>query len=213
MVVRPRVLRYWYGLLTSTDRHLFEAAADRGIAASFQYPGSPALKLVSVYLESGSPLQGPSALMITQVCTFLKAWGKEFVVGGDFNCLPSTFLRSRLTETIDVQIFAPESTSGTCKGEKGRSRVIDFFLVASGPSNAVKAVSVVPSAGMSPHSSVALEFIPRVGSTQFRKLMKGPKLPTKRVIGPLPRSKPWGRARHIAQWALWLALLVWFRRR
>jgi len=36
--------------------------------------------------------------------------------------------------------------------------------------------------------------------------MKAPKLPTKRVFGPIARTRSWGRMRHIAQWALWFAL-------
>jgi hypothetical protein len=53
-----------FGLI---DRHVFEAAAHRGLAATFQYPGTPDVKLVCLYLESGSPLQGPSALLCGQV--------------------------------------------------------------------------------------------------------------------------------------------------
>ena len=190
-----------FGLI---DRHVFEAAAHRGLAATFQYPGTPDVKLVCLYLESGSPLQGPSALLCGQVCSFLKAWDSLFVIGGDFNCLPATFLRSKLMESINTQLFAPGGTVGTCKGKKGRTRTIDYFLVDPALSCAVKSVAIVSKGGMSPHSPVCLEFIPRVGSTQVRKLMKAPRLPTKRIIGPIAKAKSWGGVRRIAQWALWL---------
>ena len=144
--------------------------------------------------------------MIGQICSFLRTWGKEFIIGGDFNCLPVTFLRANLTDSIDAQVVAPTGVGGTCKGQKGRTRVIDYFLVSSSLVSAVQGVAIIPKAGISPHSPVSVDFVPRLGATQVRKLMKAPKLPTKRVFGPIARTRSWGRMRHIAQWALWIAL-------
>jgi exonuclease III len=191
-----------FGLI---DKHVFEASTHRGIAGTFQYPGTPELKLVSLYLESGSPLQGDSARLVKQAVGFLQTWAKPFIIGGDFNCTPCTLQKSRLTEGLDAQVVAPPEKYGTCKGQKGRSRVIDYFLVSGSLVKAVNEIRVIPMAGISPHSPVAITFAARVGSMQVRKLMKAPKLPTKRIIGPLAKCKSWGRMLFIAQWALWLA--------
>jgi len=136
-----------FGLFES---HGFSSAEHRGLSATFQYPGSPDIKLVSVYLESGSPLQGPSALMIGQICSSLRTWGKEFIIGGAFNCLPVTFLRANLTDSINAQVVAPTGVGGTCKGQKGRTRVIDYFCVSSSLVSAVQGVAIIPKAGISP---------------------------------------------------------------
>jgi exonuclease III len=197
------LVRAEFGLI---EKHVFEASTHRGLAGTFQYPGTPEIKLVSLYLESGSPLQGESGNLVKQVTAFLRNWAKPFIIGGDFNCTPCTLLKSRLIENLDAQVVAPSGPNcNTCKGQNGRSRVIDFFLVSVSLVKAVSSIRVVPKAGMSPHCPVAVSFEPRIGSMQVRKLMKAPKLPTKRIIGPLAKGKSWGRLLTIAQWAFWLA--------
>ena len=124
----------------------------------------------------------------------------DFILGGDFNCLPSVVRRSQAAKVLNAQIVAPNDKKGPCKGRLGRSRVIDYFLVPINLKHAVDKVEIIcrTKSKTSPHSPVLLTFCPRPSSVQVRKLDEPAALPTDRLPGPLQVNPAWRSFRVVA---------------
>ena len=121
---------------------LQQARTAASLPCSMSHGFQPML-VATVYLESGAPLTGHSAEVLAQVGERLSEFKGEFFLGGDFNCVPSVFLRSNAATLLQAKVVAPVSDTGTCKDKFGRSRVIDHFVVSSGLKDAIDSVSII----------------------------------------------------------------------
>ena len=165
-------------------------------------PGHGSIRVASLYLKCGEPLQGISALLLKETADILATWSGAFLVGGDFNCSPAAFAKSNAPDILKSGVIAPDGMRGTCTGKKGKSRVIDYFCMSKCLAVALQSISVTMFAGTSPHRPVVAKFPPRLKSLQIRKILKAPRLPTQRIFDPLWEVDDWERNTTIANIAL-----------
>ena len=109
----------------------------------------------------------------------IRRWGKQWVIGGDFNCTPEELKAIGWFQLVGGVTVRPNSP--TCN-----DRTIDFFVVSKEMAHVVVGAWFVGDAGPKPHSPVRLVIKAKPNSVMMKTLKPplaiGPDLP----FGPAP---------------------------
>ena len=92
-----------------------------------------------------------------------KSLNGPWAVGGDWNCTPEELAQTNWLKIVKGTVVAPQVS--TCN-----SRVIDFFVVSEGMSQAAPAAYTIGDGGFYPRSAVRLILRGRARATVVRKL-------------------------------------------
>ena len=93
----------------------------------------------------------------------IRRWGKQWVIGGDFNCTPEEVKATGWLKLVGGVIVQPHGP--TCN-----DRTIDFFVVSNEMAHAVVGAWVVGDAGSKPHCPVRLVIKAKPNSIMMKTL-------------------------------------------
>ncbi len=172
----------------------------RVVSAVAEAPGYGPIALYSVYLRDGEGLSRANLGILAALGNHVERLGPNtpFIVGGDFQMPPSRIAAAGLAEKVHAVIAASGNPKGTCRTARSRSN-IDYFYVANGLANGVQSIRTVEATNIKTHVPVRLALHPRVTSARTLIIRKPPRIPAKRVYGPVPPPPDWGRIREWAE--------------
>ena len=84
----------------------------------------------SVYTQTGIGYTGTNIVLLDQLGERLKAYGRPFILGGDFNMSKVHLQNSGWLAALDAQIVSPPEGQHTCFDHTGKGADIDYFVVS-----------------------------------------------------------------------------------
>ncbi len=162
------------------------------VAARIEAPGCRPFMAVSVYPQDGDGLGKTNMGMLQRIGLRIAAQGEDspFIIGGDLQATPQQLAATGYAGQLGAVIAASADPMGTCRTPT-TSREIDYFVVSTGLSAGIAAVTTVPRSGLRTHRPVRLEFKPRLTSLRALIIRKPPPMTTERIVGPLREVTGW----------------------
>jgi len=137
------------------------------------------IHVVSIWLIDGVGLSPENLMILEHAAEVILKLRGPWVIGGDWNLLPSVLEASKWLELVGGIIVATALT--TC-----HSSTYDFFVVSEGLEGAVLGVQRIDDAGLHPHYPSRLLLAGNARSNFVRKLVRPPAVPGALPQGPLP---------------------------
>ncbi len=163
----------------------------RACAGIVEVPGYRPTVCVSAYFQDGEGWGKENVALMASVCAGLEAQGtvsgriRPTIIGADANMTPEDFVRSGVGDELGLQVVRPSTTRGTFR-TRNSSRCIDYYVMGGGMADVVEDITTVEMAGISGHTPVQVTFQPRATAKKCLTARMPPRLPTERVVGPIP---------------------------
>ena len=90
----------------------------------------------SVYLRDGVGLDEYNNNLLFQVWAYLRAWGRHFILAGDFNIDPNELVEAGWPQKLGAKIIFPDGPTYRSGGAESK---IDFFIVENSIADAAQA--------------------------------------------------------------------------
>ena len=113
------------------------------------------IMVVSLYLTHGLGPKGPNLARMVRLATFLSMCDCPYIIGADWNCIPSELNASGWVQGIQGHILHLGDVSSTCFSMNGR--LIDYFVVHGSLVSWVASLEVVQGTPWRPHLSQLLQ--------------------------------------------------------
>ena len=112
----------------------------------------------------------------------LRALGRAFVIGGDWNCTPSEHAKQGWTGKLRGRIVPPSVI--TCRSGKGR--ILDYFVASDALAPSILSCSVADNSVLAPRRPVALRMNARLVLADIFVFKGSRKFPQGAPEGPCP---------------------------
>ncbi len=165
----------------------------RAVAALLEAPGYRPCTVVSIYLEDGAGLSAANLAHLEAVGNCIAAQGDDmpFVAGGDMQMDPSVLAAAGFATRTNSVMVASRDPRGTCRTSRTATE-LDYFFVHEDMAKGLKSVRAVNDNPITrPHVPVRITFHPRLVTARALTLRMPPRLPTERVVGPVPPPPDW----------------------
>ena len=141
----------------------------------------------SVYLQTGTGLCGANLGILDQIGQVLRAFGRPFVLGGDWQVDREVLEASGWLGAVGGVVVAPPANVFTCVTSKSAS-AIDYFVVAVPLAPLVRAVWVdVDCQTIKTHRPVMLRMDGSARGDRVQKLRRPAPIPVQVPVGCAPR--------------------------
>jgi len=142
----------------------------------------------SVYLESAVGMNSNNDALMRSIAGFVKAWGRPFVLAGDWNMSPKDLRDSGWPELLNAVVICTDEHTYEAAGHTSE---LDFFLVEKSIAHAVDACEVKDEVSVSKHRLVCLELRGDFKEKKVMRMRKPRPLPTFPPSGPFPQPPLW----------------------
>ena len=142
----------------------------------------------SAYLHMGVDAAAQNEVLPRAITAYVKAWGKPFIVGGDWQMSPEDLVRAGWPDLMGARVV--HSKDFTYASGPDRSQ-LDYFLVEHSIAAAVRACRAQDEVSVSKHRLVWLELGGSLKQQSVWRLRRPKPLPTSVPVGPPPPPPSW----------------------
>ncbi len=183
----------------------------RAVGATVEAPGCRPTVVVSAYLVDGIGLAARNRSILARIGEHLQALGHgpdecqdrqtgplPFIVAGDFNISPEILATSGFADGLQAAVVAPKNARGTCRTGK-RHSTYDYFVLSKGLEQGLERVATREDGVIKTHVPVVASFRPRLTMLRALVVRTPPRMPTRRLFGPIPPPPDWSDVRRATQ--------------
>ena len=191
-------VRSWIGLSVPMGLAGPTVVEHRAVWGKIEIPGLEPFVAISAYLHDSVGLARCNLDVLSEIGAAATAVAMPFLIGADFNMEPGLLGRTSFVEDRAATVVADSEDSGACRSASGFFRNIDFFVASLALARRVVACRVCRTTPPNPHLPLLLQLQGCV-DWSYLGLAAPPRLPTRRLTGPLPPPPPWEQERAHAE--------------